>query len=292
MLLLLVAVPVFAVAQTADSPGPAPSVSAILLAGNADGRPENPAPTMREKIKDALSNISRRLSTPNAAQARLTEIKQELNETLLRIRQLKASGGNVTPEQKQELAERADFFLIASIDARIKVAESFAMRGASNATVNEFIAYAQAQALAINATSNMTQKRGLVKEFNTEWMEFRKTLAKEMLAKKIAIAAQKGVEHYQELNKMVSKLKERGYDTSKLEAIAEKVQARFEAAKDATTLKSAMWRLKYAYRGLVFLRAAIQKTINSAGIGELPEEAEPASFEADVPVLLLADVAA
>ncbi len=243
-----------------------------------------------EKEKHALLSVKARFGEKleelrEERSKALAEIRVEIKGRLQRLERLRGKG-RLSEEEKEEFKAKAQAHVQQSFEERIRVAERLELEGADQVLVTNFISFARGQQQKFGNASTNEERRGLVLEFNAKWREFKQEVVRGFIYEKIIASVAKARLALDRMDKVIARLNASGSldanASAKLENASAQVHGRLDAVAQASSLKQALWRLKFAHKGLVELKAAIQKAINGQELDWLKQEAEPAHFESDV----------
>lgn len=195
------------------------------------------------------------------------------------ILQANAFANTLNATQRQQFNQLIFGFLNQSMDNRIDVANRFGVRGADNATVQEYINASEGLKAQIAAANSTQERRKLVNQANREWADFKKDVVKKAARDRILNATDKAQAALGKLNAIIANLSANGTDTAKLENMSALVQNRIDKAREQNiTLRQAEWRLAYARNGLAHLANQVKRAINASPVDDLQERAEPANL--------------
>ena len=166
---------------------------------------------------------------------------------------------------------------------RIRALDALEVRAQSNETlalIEEMRTYLNQAAEKFKATNSTEEKKTIVKEANEKWNEFKKKIAKQMIGDKIAEAADKASTALAKMDEVIAKMKEKGFNTTRLEELSDKISEKIDAVTASNlTLRQQRWRLAHLHRWFAALKVAIRHVLNGQEVKIPEDKPEPSAQE-------------
>ncbi len=261
-------------------------------AGTGSNGSLSPTPTASPLAKQGGRDAKKSVVEPGRQAIAEKDVLEELNESRALLKEKESaltvlrSRGNLTGKQKSEFMQKAIEFANASFEERIKSAKLLESKGANEAVVLNFIAFAKNEQAKLGNVTTLEELRAIAREFDGGWNKFRTAVSKDVLSDKLSAAVERGEQALGRMDIAIKKMKDGGKNVTRLESFSSTIRTTLGSVMTATTLKRATWRLDSSYRGLGQLAKAIQYTLNGKPAPIPAQLAEPRSFAGDVDITL------